>query len=123
MWKGGTPELETLDLVRDILDVIEDKKGNDILVLDIREISLLADYFVICTVETSRQLKAIADSIIPEMKTHGLLSLGGIEGSLNSGWVLIDLGDIVVHLFSPQQRDFYALDKLWKDAKVVVHIQ
>ena len=109
--------------MRDILAVIEDKKGNDILVLDIREISLLADYFVICTVETSRQLKAIADSIIPEMKTRGLLSLGGIEGSLDSGWVLIDFGDIVVHLFSPQQRDFYALDELWKNAKVVVHIQ
>ena len=118
-----TPELETLDLMRDILAVIEDKKGNDILVLDIREISLLADYFVICTVETSRQLKAIADSIIPEMKSRGLLSLGGIEGSLDSGWVLIDFGDIVIHLFSPQQRDFYALDELWKDAKVAVHIQ
>ena len=109
--------------MRDILDVIEDKKGNDILVLDIREISLLADYFVICTVETSRQLKAIADSIIPEMKNRGLVNLGGVEGSLDSGWVLVDFGDIVVHLFSPQQRDFYALDKLWKDAKVVVHIQ
>jgi len=109
--------------MRDILAVIEDKKGNDILVLDIREISLLADYFVICTVETSRQLKAIADSIIPEMKNRGLLSLGGIEGSLDSGWVLIDFGDIVIHLFSPQQRDFYALDELWKDAKVAVHIQ
>ena len=123
MWKGGTSELETLDLVRDILTVIEDKKGSDILVLDIREISLLADCFVICTAETSRQLKAIADSLIPEMKNRGLLTLGGTEGSLDSGWVLIDLGDIVVHLFSPQQRDFYALDKLWKDAKVVVHIQ
>ena len=123
MWKGGTSELETLDLVRDILTVIEDKKGSDILVLDIREISLLADCFVICTAETSRQLKAIADSLIPEMKNRGLLTLGGTEGSLDSGWVLVDFGDIVVHLFSPQQRDFYALDKLWKDAKVVVHIQ
>jgi ribosome-associated protein len=121
--KGGTPELETLDLVRDVLTVIEDKKGSDILVLDIREISLLADCFVICTAETSRQLKAIADSLIPEMKNRGLLALGGTEGSLDSGWVLVDFGDIVVHLFSPQQRDFYALDKLWKDAKVVVHIQ
>ncbi len=123
MWKGGTSELETLDLVRDILTVIEDKKGSDILVLDIREISLLADCFVICTADTSRQLKAIADSLIPEMKNRGLLTLGGAEGSLDSGWVLVDFGDIVVHLFSPQQRDFYALDKLWKDAKVVVHIQ
>lgn len=109
--------------MRHILTVIEDKKGSDILVLDIREISLLADCFVICTAETGRQLKAIADSLVPEMKKRGLLSLGGIEGSLDSGWVLVDFGDIVVHLFSPQQRDFYALDKLWKDAKVVVHIQ
>ena len=105
------------------MNVVEDKKANDILVLDIREISLLADYFVICTVETSRQLKAIADSIIPAMKNRGLASLGKIEGSLDSGWVLIDFGDIVVHLFSPQQRNLYALDKLWEDAKVVVYIQ
>jgi ribosome-associated protein len=91
--------------------------------LDIREVSLLADYFVICTVETSRQLKAITDSIIPAMKHSGLDSLGKIEGSLDSGWVLIDFGEIVVHLFSPQQRKLYALDELWGDAKVVIYIQ
>lgn len=121
--RGGAIELESLELVRVILDVIEDKKANDILVLDIREISLLADYFVICTVETARQLGAIVDAVIPEMKKLGLYSLAGVEGTLESGWVLIDFGDIVVHLFNPEKRAFYALDKLWKDAKTVVHIQ
>jgi ribosome-associated protein len=109
--------------VRDILDIIEDKKGSDIVVLDIREVSLLADYFIISTVETSRQLGAIVDSVIPEMKRRGLPSLGGVEGSSDSGWVLIDFGDIVVHLFGPQYRHLYALEKLWNDAKVVVRIQ
>lgn len=118
-----TTKLESLELVRVILNIVEDKKANDILVLDIREISLLADYFVICTAETGRQVSAIVDAVVPEMKRLGLYSLTGVEGTQESGWVLIDFGDIIVHLFSPEKRDFYDLDKLWKDAKIVVHIQ
>lgn len=118
MWK-----LETLELVRKILDIIEDKKGSDILVLDIREISLLADYFVICTAESERQFGAMVDSMISEIKTYGVYTLGSVEGTPDSGWILVDFGDIVVHIFSPKQRDFYALEKLWRDSKVVVHMQ
>ena len=110
-------------MVRKILDVIEDKKGSDIIVLDIREISLLADYFVICTVESGRQFTALVDSMVVEMKTYGVHTLSGVEGTPDSGWILVDFGDIVVHVFNPQQRDFYALEKLWRDAKVVVHMQ
>lgn len=121
--RGGLTELESLERVRAMLDIIEDKKASDVLVLDIREISLLADYFIICTVETARQAGAIVDAVIPEMKKLGLYPLAGVEGTLESGWVLIDFGDIVVHLFSPEKRAFYALDKLWKDAKTVVRIQ
>jgi len=120
---GGLAQLESLENMRIILDIIENKKASDIIVLDIREISLLADYFVICTTETARQVGAIVDAIIPEMKKLGLYPLTGVEGTLDSGWVLIDFGDIIVHLFSPEKRAFYALDKLWKDAKTVVHIQ
>ena len=109
--------------MRTVLDIIEDKKASDILVLDIREVSLLADYFVICTVETARQLGAIVDAIMPELKKRGVHTLGGVEGTMESGWVLIDFGDIVVHVFSPEKRAFYALDKLWKNAKTVVRIQ
>ena len=110
-------------MVKDILSIIEEKKGSDILVLDIQDISLLADYFILCTVDSGRQLNAIVESVIPEMKTRGMYSLSGVEGTSDSGWLLIDFGDIVIHLFTPQQRAFYALDKLWKEAKVVVHIQ
>jgi ribosome-associated protein len=121
-WKGGMTDLDPLEVVRKILDIIEDKKGSDIVVLDISAISLLADYFVICTGETSRQLQAMVDDLIPAMKEHGRHSLG-VEGGVGSGWILIDYGDVVVHLFSPQQRSYYALDKLWKEAKLVVRIQ
>lgn len=123
MGRGGFTELESLELTRVILDILEDKRANDILVLDIREISLLADYFVICTVETTRQVGAIVDAVMPEMKKMGRYSFTGVEGTLESGWVLLDFGDIVVHLFSPEKRAFYGLDRLWKDAKTVVRIQ
>jgi ribosome-associated protein len=108
-------------LAKSILSVIEDKKGVDILILDIRSISLLADYFVICTTETQRQTEAIVDSIVPDLKERGRMPR--VEGEANSGWVLIDCGDVVVHLFSPLQRSYYSLEKLWKDAKVVVRVQ
>ena len=120
--KGGMTDLDPLEVVRKALDVIEDKQGSDIVVLDISAISLLADYFVICTGETSRQLQAMVDDLIPAMKEQGRHSLG-VEGNVDSGWILIDYGDVVVHLFSPKQRSYYALDKLWKEAKLVVRIQ
>ena len=120
--EGRKLELESLELAKMILSEIEDKKGSDIVVLDIRSISLLADCFVICTVETQRQAEALADAVIPKMKEHGRFARA-VEGDATSGWVLIDYGDVVVHLFSPQQRTYYGLDKLWKEAKVVVRIQ
>ena len=120
--KGGKEALEPLEVVRKALDVIEDKQGSDIVVLDISAISLLADYFVICTAETARQMQAIADDLVPALKELGRYSLG-TEGDAQSGWILIDYGDVVIHLFNPKQRSYYTLDKLWKEAKLVVRIQ
>jgi ribosome-associated protein len=114
-------KLESLDLAKTVVDIIEDMKGTDILILDIRGISLLADYFVICTSETQRQTEATVDSIVPKAKDLGRLPR--IEGQANSGWVLIDIGDVVVNVFSPVQRAHFALERLWQEAKVVVRIQ
>jgi len=90
--------------------------------LDIRSISLLADYFVICSGESERQIKAIADEVTDEVKEEGIRPLH-IEGDSPSGWVLMDYGDVIVHIFAPVVRGYYQLEKLWSDASIVVRIQ
>jgi ribosome-associated protein len=97
------------------------KQASDILLLDLRDVCGFADYFVICNGESERQLQAICEEI------DGVLVQGGIsprrqEGSVSSGWVILDLGNIIVHIFSPQQREFYALEKMWDRGATVVKI-
>ena len=114
--------LEPNALARLILDLIYDKKGADILLLDTRPVSFLADYFVIATAENERQIKAIADEIQKQLKRHALLPLG-VEGTPASGWILLDYNGVIVHLFSPAMRDYYRLEKLWERAPVVVQMR
>jgi ribosome-associated protein len=109
-------------LARTIVDILLDKKGVDTLLLDVREISLLADYFIISTGEVDRQIKAIAEEISQTLKSEHILPLH-VEGDAESGWVLMDYGEIVVHLLSPEMRSFYRLEELWKEARVVVKVQ
>ena len=90
--------------------------------LDLRSISLLADYFVICNGESERQVKAIVNEIAEQIKEEGVRPLH-IEGDPSSGWVLVDYGDIIVHVFAPVMRGYYQLEKLWSDATVVVKMQ
>lgn len=119
--KGGN-KLRSVELARKIVNTIADKKGADIILLDIRHLSILADYFVICSGETERQVKAIVDEITEKAKEDGVRPLH-IEGDPPSGWVLMDYGDVIVHIFAPAVRDYYQLEKLWSDALVVVRIQ
>lgn len=90
--------------------------------MDLRSVSLLADYFVICSGESERQVKAIVDEIAEKTKEEGVRPLH-IEGDSSSGWVLVDYGGVIVHVFAPAVRDYYQLEKLWSDASVVVRIQ
>lgn len=101
---------------------IEDKKGEDILLLDIRSISILADYFVICSATTERQAKAIADGITQETKRSFQVNPLHVEGEPSNGWVLIDYGDVVVHLFDPRTRAYYNLEGLWREGRTLVRI-
>jgi len=109
-------------LARKIVEAVTDKKGFDVVVLDIRPVSLLADYFVIASSATERQTKAILEEVVSTMEELGSPPLH-IEGEPNSGWVLIDHGDVIVHLFTPEMRQYYQLEELWSDAKLVVKIQ
>jgi ribosome-associated protein len=120
-YKGGHI-LEPDELARMILDLISDKKGVDILLMDTRAVSSIADYFVIATGESERQLKAMSDEIQKQMKKHKILPLG-VEGKPDTGWILLDYGSVIVHLFSAALRDFYQLEQVWAKAPVVVRMQ
>lgn len=96
----------------------ESKKAADIRVLDLREVTTFADFFVICTGGNPRQIQAIADEVILTLKEQGerATSTEGYEGA---EWILIDYGDLLVHVFSEKARQFYDLERLWRHAKVV----
>jgi ribosome-associated protein len=104
------------------VDALEKKKGEDILLLDIREIAPLADYFVICSGTSDRMLDALIDTVSREVKTKFKLR-PRIEGAPVDGWVLADYGDVILHLFSPHKRSFYRLEELWNQGKIVLHLQ
>lgn len=106
-----------------LVDAIVDKKGSDIILLDIRDYSSFADYFLIGNGENERQLKTLAEDIATKAKTKARTNALGIEGLASAGWVLIDFGDLVVHLFSPLKRDYYGLEDIWDDAHVVMRMQ
>ncbi len=104
------------------MDLISDKKGVDTVMLDIHSLSYIADYFVVTTAESERQLKALADDIQKELKKQSVLPLG-VEGEPESGWVLLDYGGVIVHLFSSEMREYYQLERMWARAPVVVRMQ
>jgi ribosome-associated protein len=102
--------------------LLEDKKGEDILLLDIKEIASFTDYFVLCTGTSDRMLDALADGMLDavRVKHH---KKGRKQGDPRDGWVVVDYGDVVVHLFSPDQRDYYDLEELWQDGKILLKVQ
>ena len=105
-----------------MVEIAGDKQAQDIILLDVRGVVGFSDYFVILSGETSRQMDAIYDEIVRLLKKEGVLPLH-YEGSVASGWLLIDYGDIIVHIFSPLEREYYRLDELWGEASTVVRIQ
>ncbi|MCB9435271.1 MAG: ribosome silencing factor [Ardenticatenaceae bacterium] len=106
-----------------MVDAVLDKKGSDIVLLDLREQALFADYFLICTGENERQLQAMAESVAMQAKEEASVLPRGIEGEAGTGWVLLDYGDLVVHIFGPHQRDYYRLEELWTNAHTVLRMQ
>lgn len=91
---------------------LEDVKGQDIHVMDVREITSITDYMIIASGTSGRQVKALADNVSVECKKSGNEVLG-MEGQEKAEWVLVDLGDVIVHVMQPDTRDFYQLEKLW----------
>jgi ribosome-associated protein len=96
----------------------ESKQARDIVVLDVREVTSFADYFIICTGANTRQIQAIADEIESQLKKDGETP-NSVEGYGNAEWVLVDYGDYLIHIFSDKARTYYDLERLWRDGKVV----
>ncbi len=106
----------SLDLTLAAAGYAESKNARDIVILDMRGLVTYTDYIVVCTGQTPRQTKAIADEVRLQMKNqHGVIARK-VEGAREGEWILIDLLDVVVHVFTPEARDFYRLDRLWRDA-------
>lgn len=104
------------------MSILEAKKGEDILLLDIHEIASFTDHFVFCSASSDRQLESLAHLLLREVKTRHHIT-GKIEGQGRSGWLLMDFGDVIVHLFSPEMRVYYQLEELWSQGKVILHLQ
>lgn len=92
-----------------------DKKALDLVLLDMREVSSITDYFLICSAGSNRQVQAIADAIDEQLGKRGVASLS-VEGYREGRWILMDYGDVIVHVFSEEKREFYDLERLWANA-------
>jgi ribosome-associated protein len=115
-------EATPLEVARRIVDVAADRQAEDILLLDISQHASFADYFVICNGTSDRQVKAIVDNVIEELEREGEHALH-VEGSPTSGWVLIDFGAVIVHVFAPEERQYYRLERLWQEAPTILRVQ
>jgi len=109
-------------VARRAVEAANDKKAVDIVLLDAREVCSFADYFVICSGDTGKQIEAIRDEVGHVLKKEGILP-HHYEGTVDSGWLLLDFSDVIVHIFAPDEREQYQLDKLWSQAIPVVRIQ
>lgn len=109
------------DIMLQMVDAVEDKKAIDVVTLNLEGISLIADYFIICHGNSETQVQAIGASVREKAGELGI-RVRGIEGMNTARWVLVDLGDVVVHIFHRDEREFYNLERLWSDAKIVEHV-
>jgi ribosome-associated protein len=105
-----------------VVEAASDKKAEDILVMNVSEVTSIADFFVLCSGRGERQVQAIADGIVEKAKAAGRTPVG-VEGYSSGRWVLIDLGDVVVHAFVPEERELYKLERLWGDAPIVLKVE
>ena len=109
------------DLAHRIVELLADRQAEEIVLLDVRQVASFADYFVIASAMNPRQARALVETLSKELRGEGIRPRQ--EGTLDSGWVLLDYGAIIVHLFSPEMRAFYGLEELWEAATPVVLVQ
>lgn len=111
-------KLTSLNFAKIIAELIKNKKGFEIKILDLRKLSTIADFFVICSADSERQVKAIADEI-EEKLSQRRIKCSNKEGYETMNWVLLDYFDVIVHIFKTEARNYYNLEKFWGDAPVI----
>jgi len=109
-------------MARKGVEAAGDKQASDIVLLDVRGVCSFADYFVICSGESDRQIKAIHEEVEHILKKQDIIPHHR-EGTIDSGWLLLDFGEVIIHIFAPFERELYQLDKLWSQAVPIVRIQ
>ena len=109
---------QALNMVKLAKAALEEKKGENIKVIDIRQVSVMADYFIIADGENQNQLEAMRDAVDESLYKAGV-HVKQVEGNHKSTWILMDYGDIIVHIFSKEDRFFYDLERIWRDGKVI----
>jgi ribosome-associated protein len=107
--------VEALDRAQQVVEALEGKRALDTVVLDLRGLTIITDYFVIATGSSSLNINAQVDAVLDTVKPTSGRGIRA-EGQAESGWVLLDLGDVVVHVLDAERRDFYGLERLWADA-------
>jgi ribosome-associated protein len=90
--------------------------------MDIQDIATFTDYFILCSGSSERMIESLADAVLENVKKEFQM-IGKKEGYAQAGWVLVDLGDVIVHLFSPEQREYYRLEELWSQGKILLRLQ
>ena len=113
---------ESLRIARRAVELAADKKAADIVLLEIGALTTVADYFVICSGTSERQLGSIADGIAEGLRAEGARPIG-TEGSAGAHWMLLDYGGVIVHVMAAEERDFYQLERLWADAPLLLRVQ
>jgi ribosome-associated protein len=119
---ANATDADALALARRIVDLAADKKANDVVLLEIGGLTAMADYFVICSAPSERQLGAIADGVVEGLREEDVRPIGR-EGTAGAHWLLIDYGSVILHVMGAPERDFYQLERLWADAPLLLRVQ
>jgi ribosome-associated protein len=109
-------------MARSLVRALEERKAEEILLLDVQGLCPFADYFLLCSGSSERMLRALTETVMEVAHKEYRVSARS-EGHPDSGWVLVDLGSVIAHIFTPQRREFYDLEEFWKDGKVILRIQ
>ena len=107
-----TETVTTEQMKQWVISALEDLKAQDIQVLDVRGMTSITDLMIVASGTSDRHIKALADNVVESVKKHGVMPIG-VEGETSREWVLVDLGDVILHVMHPQTRAFYNLEKLW----------
>lgn len=113
---------EALELAHMLVETLDEKKGEDILLLDLIGLCSFSDYFVFCSGTSERMLRALADEARLSIKKNFSLLATSVEGDPETGWILMDYGDVILHLFAPETRAYYQLEELWRDGNVLLRM-